>query len=203
MFAENKKILIVGLGNIGAQYANTRHNAGFQVADALASRHKVVFSDARYGMTTQIKIKNKLIILLKPSTFMNLSGKAVLFYLEKEKIEPSAMLIIADDIALPFGQIRIRKKGGAGGHNGLQHIIDNLGSGEFARMRIGVGDTFLKGHQADYVLSPWSDEEMNNLTQITMQAADACELFVMSGPDISMNRFNKRNCLNPSEETEK
>jgi peptidyl-tRNA hydrolase, PTH1 family len=191
MFAE-KKFLIVGLGNIGEKYRMTRHNAGFLCADELSLKYKGQFSDGRYGFTSTIKIKNKSIILLKPSTFMNLSGKAVFHYMNKEKIAPDNMLIIADDIALPFGQIRIRKKGGAGGHNGLQDIIDVLGNSEFARIRVGIGNEYVKGYQSDYVLGEWDETQKEFLSRIIQNVVGACETFVQSGIDSSMNQFNRR-----------
>lgn len=191
MYAE-KKFLVVGLGNIGDTYRMTRHNAGFLCADELSSKYNGQFTDGRYGFTSKIKIKNKSIILLKPSTFMNLSGKAVSHYLITEKIAPSNMIVIADDIALPFGQIRIRKKGGAGGHNGLQNIIDILGNSEFARIRVGIGNEFVKGYQSDYVLGEWDEVQKEFLNRIIQNVIGACEAFVLSGIDISMNQYNRR-----------
>lgn len=191
MFAE-KKFLIVGLGNIGEKYLQTRHNAGFLCADELSARYHGQFSDGRYGFTSRVKIKNKNLVILKPSTFMNLSGKAVVHYLIVEKIAPANMIVIADDIALPFGQIRIRKKGGAGGHNGLQNIIDVLGNSEFARIRVGIGNEFVRGYQSDYVLGEWDEVQKKFLAQIISDVTGACETFVLSGIDTSMNQFNKR-----------
>jgi len=191
MIAENKR-LIIGLGNVGPKYHNTRHNAGFMVADKLAEIYNSPFADERYAAVSRFRIKNKLVIIIKPSTFMNLSGKALVYYMDKEKISLENTLIISDDIALETGQIRIRKKGGAGGHNGLQNIIDMIGTNEFARIRIGVGNNFSKGNQADFVLSPWENQEFETVKKCIIDAANACESFVKSNIDLTMNQFNKR-----------
>jgi peptidyl-tRNA hydrolase, PTH1 family len=190
MFAENK-ILIAGLGNIGDKYAKTRHNAGFICADALSEKHGGHFDDVRFGFVSKIKIKNKTLVILKPSTFMNLSGNAIAHHLNKEKIPVSALLVITDDIALPFEQVRMRKKGGAGGHNGLQNIIDVLGGSDFARIRIGVGSDFSMGRQSDYVLGEWDDEERQKLGAIKKHVCGACEAFSLAGVDMAMNQYNK------------
>ncbi len=199
MYSENK-FLIAGLGNVGDKYLNTRHNAGFLCVDALAKEYETEFVDGRYGFTCQFRIKNKTIILLKPTTFMNLSGKAVMHYMEKEKIAPEKLLIIADDVALPFGQVRIRKKGGAGGHNGLQNIIDLLGNSEYARIRIGIGDHFVKGYQSNYVLGQWDETELKYLPEIVKHVSDSCKTYVMSGIDIAMNKFNSREVITNNNE---
>ena len=146
------KYLIVGLGNIGAEYAGTRHNIGFKVLDALAEASNAVFTTARYGDVAELKHKGRTLILLKPSTYMNLSGKAVRYWMEAEKIAPENLLVVSDDIALPFGTLRMRPRGSAGGHNGLKNIAELLGTEDYARMRFGVGGDFPKGHQVDYVL---------------------------------------------------
>ena len=153
------KYLIVGLGNIGAEYAGTRHNIGFKVLDALAEASNAVFTTARYGDVAELKHKGRTLILLKPSTYMNLSGKAVRYWMEAEKIAPENLLVVSDDIALPFGTLRMRPRGSAGGHNGLKNIAELLGTEDYARMRFGVGGDFPRGHQVDYVLGEWSDEE--------------------------------------------
>lgn len=191
MIAENKR-LIIGLGNIGPKYHNTRHNAGFMVADKLAEIHSSPFADERYAAVSRFRIKNKQVVVIKPSTYMNLSGKAVTYYMDKEKISLENILVITDDIALETGQLRIRKKGGAGGHNGLQNIIDLIGSNEYARIRIGVGNNFSKGRQADFVLSPWENEEFETVNKCIIEAAKACESFVKSNIDLTMNQFNKK-----------
>jgi peptidyl-tRNA hydrolase, PTH1 family len=179
------------LGNIGPDYDHTRHNAGFVAVDFFCKIKNSSFADGRYGFSSTLKIKNKQIILLKPSTFMNLSGRAVLHYLNKEKIPIERLLVIADDIALPFGKIRIRKKGGAGGHNGLQNIIDILGTSEFARIRIGIGNEFVKGYQSDYVLGEWHEEQAEVLPLLTKYVSEAIQVFAFEGIDAAMNKFNK------------
>ncbi len=191
MYSENK-ILITGLGNIGGQYFKTRHNAGFLAAEEITEKFQGFFIDGRYGQTCMIKIKNKQVILFKPSTFMNLSGKGVKYYIEKEKIKPENFLVICDDIALPFGLVRIRKKGGAGGHNGLQSIIDALGSSEFPRIRIGIGNDFAKGYQSEYVLGEWSEQQLQHLPGILKHTVSACETYILEGIDQAMNKFNKK-----------
>jgi peptidyl-tRNA hydrolase, PTH1 family len=194
MFAENK-ILITGLGNVGFEYANTRHNAGFLCVEALAKKHNQQFTDGKFGFTATVRVKNKTLILLKPSTYMNLSGKAIYHYLNREKISQENLLVISDDIALPFKQVRIRKKGGAGGHNGLQHIIDYLGTSEFARIRVGIGNQFVKGYQSDYVLGDWDETEVPLLTRIAGHVVAACEMFALSGVDLTMNQYNRKEIL--------
>ena len=146
------KYLIVGLGNIGAEYAHTRHNIGFTVLDALAEASSAVFTPSRYGSVAEIKYRGRTVILLKPSTYMNLSGKAVRYWVDAEKIARENLLVVVDDIALPFGALRMRAKGSDGGHNGLKNINELLGSDAYARLRFGIGGNFTQGHQADYVL---------------------------------------------------
>ena len=153
------KYLIAGLGNIGAEYKNTRHNIGFQILDALAGASNISFNDKRYGFVAEYKFKARTFILLKPTTYMNLSGRAVAYWLQKESIELSNLLVLVDDLALPFGTIRVRAKGGAGGHNGLENINQVLGRNDYTRLRFGIGDNFHKGFQVDYVLGDWSKEE--------------------------------------------
>jgi peptidyl-tRNA hydrolase, PTH1 family len=191
MFAENK-LLIAGLGNPGPKYEFTRHNAGYVAANKLIEKHSVVFADARLAFRAQFRLRNKTIVVIKPTTFMNLSGKAIAYYLEKEKIPVSSMIVISDDIALPFGQIRIRKKGGAGGHNGLQNIIDVLGTSDFARIRVGIGGDFVRGFQSEYVLDEWDETEKNHLSGIFTTVISACETFALSGIDNAMNQCNSR-----------
>ena len=186
------KYLIVGLGNIGAEYAETRHNIGFKVLDALAEASSAVFSSARYGAVAECKHRGRQLILLKPSTYMNLSGKAVRYWMEQEKIPIEKVLIISDDIALPFGQLRMRKKGSAGGHNGLKNISELLGREDYARMRFGVGGDFARGHQVDYVLGEWSDEEQKAMPDRLKVFGDAILSFVCVGADMTMNTFNKK-----------
>ncbi len=153
------KYLIVGLGNIGAEYAETRHNIGFKVLDAFAEASNAVFGAGRYGAVCETKYKGRTFVLLKPSTYMNLSGKAVSYWMQAGKIEPENLLVVVDDIALPFGTLRLRARGSDGGHNGLKNIALMLGSENYARLRFGVGGDFPRGHQVDYVLGEWTDQE--------------------------------------------
>lgn len=186
------KYLIVGLGNIGAEYADTRHNIGFNVLDALAGASNAVFTTARYGEIAEVKHKGRTLVLLKPSTYMNLSGKAVRYWMDAEKIAPENLLVISDDIALPFGTLRIRPKGSAGGHNGLKSISELLGSEEYARIRFGVGGDFARGHQVDYVLGRWSEEELKALPERLKLFGDAILSFTTNGLERTMNLFNKK-----------
>ena len=157
------KYLVVGLGNIGAEYAATRHNIGFRVLDALAEASNISFTTVRYGAMATLKHRGRTILLLKPSTYMNLSGKAVRYWMEQERIPRENLLVISDDIALPFGTFRMRKNGSEGGHNGLRNITELLGDNQYARLRFGVGGDFPRGHQVDYVLGDFSDEELKAL----------------------------------------
>lgn len=186
------KYLIVGLGNIGAEYAGTRHNIGFNVLDALAEASNAVFTTARYGDVAEVKYKGRTLVLLKPSTYMNLSGKAVRYWLEQENIPIENLLVISDDIALPFGELRMRKKGSAGGHNGLKNIAELLGREDWARMRFGIGGNFARGGQVDYVLGHWTDEERAAMPERLKLFSDAALSFVAVGPDLTMNAFNKK-----------
>lgn len=184
------KYLIVGLGNIGAEYQNTRHNIGFKVLDALTRASNLTFSPKRYADHAEYKFKGRTLILIKPATYMNLSGKAVNYWLQKEKIAPARMLIIVDDIALPFGTIRIKTKGSHGGHNGLAHINQTLGNSNYPRLRFGIGDGFPKGQQVDYVLSPWSQEEEEKLPERIDKVIQAIKSFTTIGTERTMNFFN-------------
>ena len=174
-----KKFLIIGLGNVGDSYRNTRHNIGFKILDVLASASNISFEPNRYAL-----------VLVKPTTFMNLSGKAVNYYLQSEKIEPENLLIITDDLALPFGTLRMRTKGSDGGHNGLKHIIQILNSSTFSRIRFGVGNEFSKGKQVDYVLGQWTNEEESALTERVDTAIEMIKSFVMVGAAQTMTLFN-------------
>ena len=186
------KFLIVGLGNPGSEYADTRHNIGFAVLDQLAAAAEVRFAPDRYGDRADLRHKGRAFVLIKPSTFMNLSGKAVRYWMEQEAVPADRLLVITDDLAIPFGAIRIRAKGGAGGHNGLTSIIETIGTEEFARMRFGIGSDFPKGRQSDYVLSPWSEEERKTLNERIELAAKAVLQFGLLGVASAMNNFNKR-----------
>ncbi len=184
------KYLIAGLGNIGDEYHHTRHNIGFDILDALAGASNIVFAAARYGSIAKARIKGKTLILLKPSTYMNLSGKAVAYWLKKEQIDLKNLLIVVDDLALPAGTIRYRSKGSDGGHNGLISIIECLGTTDFARLRFGIGNQFSKGAQVDYVLSRWDNNEMEQLKPRIDAAALSIKTFVLEGIDRTMNQFN-------------
>ena len=184
------KYLVVGLGNIGAEYASTRHNIGFRVLDALAEASNASFMAGRYGSTTTIRHKGRQIILLKPSTYMNLSGKAVRYWMEQERIPRENLIVISDDIALPFGTFRMRKNGSEGGHNGLKNITEMLGDNQYSRIRFGVGGDFPKGHQVDYVLGNFSDEENKCMPERLKLFGDAILSFASIGADRTMNSYN-------------
>ena len=186
------KYLIVGLGNIGSEYAETRHNIGFKVLDALAETSNTSFSTVRYGDMATLRHRGRTVLLLKPSTYMNLSGRAVRYWMEQEKIKPENLLIISDDIAIPFGQLRLRPQGSAGGHNGLKNISELLGNEAYARMRFGVGGDFARGHQVDYVLGEWSAEEREKMPERLKVFSDAILSYVSVGLERTMNTFNKK-----------
>ena len=186
------KYLIVGLGNIGPEYAETRHNIGFMVLDYLAKKYESSFDVGRHAFVTEIKTKGRTFVLVKPTTYMNLSGKAVGHYLNSLKLSPDQMLVITDDIALPFGKIRIRAKGSPGGHNGLKHIEQTLGHSNYPRLRFGVGDTFSKGKQVDYVLSTFSTDEQIELQTLIEKAAEATIGFGTIGLERTMNQYNTK-----------
>lgn len=185
-----KKFLIVGLGNIGPKYENTRHNIGFSVVETLAAAHEASFESKKLGDIAKLRIKGRQLILLKPSTFMNLSGKAVNYWLKQEKVPLENLLVITDDLNLPFGSIRLKKKGSDGGHNGLKDIQATLGTTAYNRFRFGISDEFSKGRQVDYVLSQWTDEEQQQLKERLEFSSKAVESFVLSGMDNTMNNFN-------------
>lgn len=185
-----KKFLIVGLGNIGEKYHNTRHNIGFKVLDYLADKEEAVFETVKLGDLTFIKVKGRTLILLKPSTYMNLSGKAVKYWLEKEKIPLQNLLVITDDLNLPFGTLRLKTKGSDGGHNGLKDIQDKLQTTKYNRFRFGISDTFSKGRQVDYVLGEWNDEENSKLEERLNVSAELVKSFALAGVNNTMNQFN-------------
>lgn len=184
------KYLIAGLGNIGAEYHNTRHNIGFQVLDAYAQASNLVFTQDRYAYVAHAKFKGRTLVLIKPTTYMNLSGKAINYWLQKEDIPVENMLVILDDLALPFGTIRIRKKGSDGGHNGLSHIFETLQHDNYARLRFGIGNNFSKGQQVDFVLGKWGSEENKYLPDRVKLATEAIKSFVTIGIDKTMNFCN-------------
>lgn len=185
-----KKYLIAGLGNIGQEYAGTRHNVGFKVLDTLAAQKEVDFEPARLGDIASFKIKGRSVLCLKPSTYMNRSGKALRYWLEKEKIPLENLLVITDDINIPFGTLRLKTKGSDGGHNGLKDIQQVLGTTQYSRFRFGVGSEFAKGGQVNYVLSPWLEEEQEALKERMQRSAELVSSFVLAGPKITMNQFN-------------
>ncbi|MCS6795049.1 MAG: aminoacyl-tRNA hydrolase [Raineya sp.] len=185
-----QKFLIVGLGNIGAEYALTRHNIGFMVVDKLAFLQETSFQTDRLADVADFKHKGKHIFLIKPSTYMNLSGRAVNYWKNELKIPLENLLVITDDVALPFGKIRLRSKGSDGGHNGLKNIQEVLQSQDYARMRIGIGNNYPKGMQAEYVLSPFSQEEQKQLPTILEIASQAILTFCLEGISNAMNKFN-------------
>lgn len=186
------KYLIVGLGNIGDEYRGTRHNIGFRVLDALAEASNTSFTTERYGDVAQCRLKNKQMVLLKPSTYMNLSGNAVRYWKEKEKIELENILVIVDDIALPFGAIRIKPSGSDAGHNGLKNIAQMLGTQAYPRLRFGIGDNFPRGCQIDYVLGHFTLDERQKLPVRVDEAVDAIKVFVLSGLQFAMCNFNNK-----------
>ncbi len=187
---DNLKYLIVGLGNVGEEYEDTRHNIGFLILDAFARDCGVTFSDRRYGFIGNFNYKGRKIYLLKPSTFMNLSGNAVNYWMKKEKIEIGNLLVIVDDLALPLGTIRMRPKGRDGGHNGLSHISSVLGTNEYARIRFGIGNSFGRGKQKEYVLSSWTPEEKIIVEEKIPYVIQMIKSFVTEGTDLTMTRFN-------------
>ena len=184
--------LIVGLGNIGVEYANTRHNMGFMVLDAWAQASNIVFESGRYGSTATISFKGRKFILLKPSTYMNLSGKAVRYWMTELKIQPENLMVLSDDLNIPFGTLRLRKNGSAGGHNGLTNINELIGTQEYARIRIGIGNDFGRGHQVDYVLGALSEGEMAQMPEICKRVIDGIKAWATIGADRAMNVVNTR-----------
>lgn len=186
-----KKYLIAGLGNIGDEYADTRHNIGFTILDALARASNISFSPDRYADVARMRLKNKELILIKPTTYMNLSGKAINYWLQQEKIPVDNLLVIVDELALPFGAIRIKTRGSDGGHNGLKNIQQILGTVQYPRLRFGIGNDFPKGQQVSFVLSPWSTEEQAALPPRIEKASEAIKSFVLAGANEAMNLFNK------------
>ena len=186
------KYLIVGLGNIGPEYENTRHNIGFMVLDAFAKASNIVFQDKRYGFVAETRLKNKSLVLLKPSTFMNLSGNAIRYWLQKENIKEENLLVVVDDLALPFGTLRLKSKGSDAGHNGLKHIQQILGSQQYARLRFGIGNDFPRGAQVDFVLDEFSDEEKKTLDARIETATDIIRSFCLAGINITMNQYNNK-----------
>jgi PTH1 family peptidyl-tRNA hydrolase len=185
-----KKFLIVGLGNIGEKYANTRHNIGFKILDHFASKEELTFETQKLGDITTYKFKGRTFMFLKPSTYMNLSGKAVLYWLTKEKIPLENLLVITDDLNLPFGSIRLKIKGSDGGHNGLKDIQDKLNTTKYNRFRFGISDVFSKGRQIDYVLGEWTDDEKKKLKERLDKSLELIKSFALAGINNTMNTYN-------------
>lgn len=186
------KYLIAGLGNPGSEYANTRHNVGFLVVDALAQTSGVNFQSNRYADTATFRHRGRTLLLIKPTTYMNLSGKAVRYWLDKENIPRENLLVVADDLDLTPGSLRLRSKGSGGSHNGLNHIIEILGTPDFARLRIGIGSEFARGKQVDYVLGTWTPEEEKTMIPVIRDAAEAILMFVSQGVEKTMNHVNRK-----------
>lgn len=190
------RYLIVGLGNIGTEYELTRHNMGFMVLDAFADASNIVFETERYGDLAKTSFKGRELILLKPSTYMNLSGNAVRYWMNKLNVPVDRILIICDDLNLPFGMLRMRKKGSDGGHNGLKNIQELLGTQEYARIRAGIGNDFSKGGQIDFVVGRMNDEELSGIPVICDKAIEGIKSFVTIGPDRTMSSFNAKSAEN-------
>lgn len=186
------KYLIAGLGNIGEEYENTRHNIGFKVLDFIANENSIQFKNDRLASVAEFKFKGRTIILIKPSTYMNLSGKAINYWMQAEKIAKENLLVITDDLALPFGALRLKGKGSDGGHNGLKNIQETLNSSEYSRLRFGVGNEFSKGKQVDYVLGKWSSEEDKMLEPRVKMASEIVKSFATIGLQLTMTNFNNK-----------
>jgi PTH1 family peptidyl-tRNA hydrolase len=184
--------LVVGLGNIGAEYANTRHNMGFMVLDAWAQASNISFVSGRYGSTATISFKGRKFHLLKPSTYMNLSGKAVRYWMQELKVPVENLIVISDDLNIPFGTLRLRKNGSAGGHNGLTNINELIGTQDYARIRVGIGNDFGKGQQVGYVLGELSKEEIEQIAEISKRVIDGVKAWATIGPDRAMNTVNTK-----------
>ena len=191
------KYLIVGLGNPGDEYAQTRHNTGYMVLDAFAKASNIVFEDKRYGFVAETSLKGRKVVLLKPTTYMNLSGNAVRYWLNKENIDQHRLLVVSDDVALPIGQFRLKANGSNGGHNGLGHIQQLIGQ-DYPRLRMGIGNDYPQGGQIDYVLGRFTSEEQDILQPSIDTAVEIIKSFVLAGIDITMNQFNKRGKAHPS-----
>jgi len=186
------KYLVAGLGNIGQEYAHTRHNIGFDILDALAGASNISFQDKRYGFVTEMKYRARSYWLLKPSTYVNLSGNAVRYWLKKLKLTEEHLLVVVDDLALPFGTLRLRARGGDAGHNGLAHIISILGTQNFARLRFGIGDDFMPGGQVNYVLGEWEEEQKKELPDRIDNACEIIRSFGVIGLERTMNAYNNK-----------
>lgn len=184
--------LVAGLGNIGAEYSNTRHNMGFMVLDAWVKASNTVFQSGRYGSTAEVSFKGRKFTLLKPSTYMNLSGKAVRYWMNELKLPMENLIVVSDDLNIPFGTLRMRKNGSAGGHNGLTNITEMLGTQDYARIRVGIGNNFNRGGQVDYVLGELDEDEMKQMPEICDRVISGIKAFATVGPDRAMNVVNTR-----------
>ena len=186
------KYLIVGLGNPGAEYKDTRHNIGFRVVDEIAQENNLKFEDSKLGFVCRLKYKGRTLVFLKPNTFMNLSGKAVNYWMKVEKLKVDNLLIITDDLSLPFGQLRLRAKGSSAGHNGLEDICNYLGNNIYPRLRFGIGSDFLRGHQSDYVLGSWEKDQQEQIKEKIEQSIKLVYSFCTIGIDRTMNNLNRK-----------
>ena len=184
------KFLIAGLGNIGKEYWGTRHNIGFRIVNELVDLADETFSEVRYGAIAHIRIKNAKMVVLKPNTYMNLSGHAVRYWLQKENLTPSQFLVVVDDLSLPFGTLRIKPKGSHGGHNGLRNIQEVLETSEYARLRFGIGDDFMREKQMDFVLSKFTDDELEKIPENIKKSVEMIKSFCLSGIEVTMNLYN-------------
>ena len=184
--------LIAGLGNIGDEYDGTRHNIGFRILDALAKASNIVFDDRRYGFVATLPVKNQTLTLLKPSTYMNLSGNAVRYWMKEKNIPIERLLVVVDDLSLPFGQIRLKPSGSEAGHNGLRHITQVLGTQQYARLRFGIGNDFPRGGQVDFVLGHFGEEDLARMDECVGMACEAIKSFCLAGIQITMNQYNKK-----------
>lgn len=185
------KYLITGLGNVGAEYNDTRHNVGFDIVDYLAAKYEVSYKSGRYGYTGSFRFKGRTFVLLKPTTYMNLSGQAIRFWLQKEKIKLPNLLVITDDLNIQLGQVKLKTKGSAGGHNGLKNTEQLLNTNKYSRLRIGIGNNYRKGQQVDFVLGKWKEEELPLLDKVIAHAAEAVLAYATIGVERTMNRFNQ------------
>ncbi len=185
------RYLIVGLGNPGAEYAQTRHNIGFRLLDLMAEGAEASFVDGRYGWTCTVRAKSAELVLLKPSTYMNLSGNAVRYWLEREKVPVERLLVVCDDLALPLGKLRMKPGGSSAGHNGLKHIAETLGTEQYGRLRFGIGNDYPRGMQVDYVLGRFSDDDEKTIAEQLPKAAEAVKAFALCGIQFAMNHHNR------------
>ncbi len=186
------KYLIAGLGNIGTEYEHTRHNIGFDVLDTFAASEEISFATERKASVAHMKFRGKSVTLIKPTTYMNLSGEAINYWMQQEKIKLENLLVITDDLAIPFGSIRLRQKGGSAGHNGLSNIIEQLNTDSFARLRFGIGNNFGQGQQVNYVLSKWPPDEKKMLPERIALAIEIIKSFIAVGVNLTMNQFNNK-----------